>query len=68
LEKVVQAWAEDTEFWNDIDDRERQEKEERELAELNALIAKAERKPKPEPVAKTKKPRKKVLKPRTPKS
>jgi hypothetical protein len=68
LENVVKAWAEDTQFWNDIDDQERQEDHEHQQAEMNALIAKADGELKPRTVAKTKKPRKKVLKPRTPKN
>ncbi len=64
LENVVTAWDEDTKFWNDIDDQEREQENKKTRQALEKLIGK---KPDRRPAAKSPKPRKKVLKPRAPK-
>lgn len=66
-EGVVKAWAEDTQFWADIDDQERAEKDERLAESLRELTAKKKPAPKPQVMPTPKKTRKSAMKPRSPK-
>ena len=72
LERVVEAWADDTKFWRDIDEEERQEEDAERASRARDLQDKLSgkpaaspepKKPQPKGKAKPKKPRKRVLKP-----
>ncbi|NEI20537.1 hypothetical protein GUK30_14075 [Rhizobium leguminosarum] len=64
LETVVNAWAEDTKFWADVDEHERVEKGERLAESLRKLTTKKKPAPNPPATPKAKKTLKKMLKPR----
>lgn len=69
LEYVVKEWADDTEFWRTIDEQEREEQRKLVSDSLKEFSVKKKSKSAPSPAPKTKtKPRKRVLKPRPPKT
>ncbi|KAA0694372.1 hypothetical protein DTW90_23875 [Neorhizobium sp. P12A] len=69
LENVVTEWSEDTKFWRSVEEQERKEEQERIAEVIRKLTVKKPRQTPPEQVKKTtRNPRKKVLKPRTPKA